>query len=165
LERPIDLLGVGSLIPLKRYDIFVDVVAALRKNRPAIKAVLCGRGSEEQKMREKIRSLSLEENISLAGEIPHKDVLSMMQKSRILLHPSEYEGYSSACLEALYAGCHVISFARAEERDIDHWHIVATIDEMYTTALALFNEKDFSPVLVHTMENSAREIMKGFVNE
>ena len=161
-ERSIHLLGVGSLIPLKRYDIFVDVVAALRKSHPDIRAVLCGTGSEEFRIREKIRALDLDKNITLAGEVPHSAVLSMMQRSRILLHPSAYEGYSSACLEALYAGCHVISFTRAENREIDHWHIVATVDEMSNKASALLGQSDFSPVLVHTMENSAREIMKEF---
>jgi glycosyltransferase involved in cell wall biosynthesis len=161
-ERTVDVLGVGSLIPLKRYDIFITVVAALKPSHPNIRAVLCGHGPEETKIRKMIRALDLEENVVLTGEVPHSRVLSMMQKSKLFLHPSEYEGYSSACLEALYAGCHVISFARAEKRDIDHWHIVASEYEMIATASALFDEEDFSSVLVHRMENSVRDIMKEF---
>lgn len=164
-RRPIHLLGVGSLIQLKQYDVFVDVVAALKATHPTIRAVLCGKGPEESRIRKKIRELNLEEHIVLAGEVSHNTVLSMMQQSRILLHPSSYEGYSSACLEALYAGCHVISFTRAENRGIDHWHIVSTIEEMNARASALLEENDFTPVLVHTMEKSAWEIIKEFMNE
>lgn len=164
-ERTIDVLGVGSLIPLKRYDVFVDVVAALKKSRPDIQAVLCGWGPEEAQIRKKIRALDLEKNITLTGEIPHATVLSMMQKSKILLHPSEYEGYSSACLEALYAGCHVVSFTRAEERDIKHWHVVSTREEMIEKTSAFLDEMDFTPVLVHSMEDSAREIMSEIMKE
>jgi glycosyltransferase involved in cell wall biosynthesis len=164
-DRTIDVLGVGSLIPLKRYDIFVDVVAALKKSRPDIQAILCGWGPEEAQIRKKIRALDLEKNITFTGEIPHATVLSIMQKSKILLHPSEYEGYSSACLEALYAGCHVVSFTRAEHRDIKHWHVVSTTEQMIAKASTLLNETDFSPVLVHSMEDSAREIMSEIMKE
>lgn len=158
-ERAIDVLGVGSLIPLKRYDIFVDIIAVLKQNHPTIRAVLCGRGPEEPRIREKICALDLQRNITVAGEVSHGKVLSMMQQSRLLLHPAEYEGYSSACLEALYAGCHVISFTRPEARDIRHWHVVATVEDMCAKASALISHQDYAPVLVHNMEDSLREVM------
>lgn len=161
-ERTIDILGVGSLIPLKQYDHFVDVVAGLKKKYPSIRAVLCGRGPEEDRLRDKTRELHLHENISLAGEVAHEKALAMMQRSKILLHPSSYEGYSSACLEALYAGCHVISFTRAEKQDIDHWHVVATREEMSVKAAEILNNVDFSSVLVHTMEDSASKMIALF---
>lgn len=161
-DRTIDVLGVGSLIPLKRYDIFITVVAALKESHPNIRTVLCGHGPEEKKLRKIIRALELEENIVLTGEVPHSKVLSMMQESKLFLHPSEYEGYSSACLEALYAGCHVISFAWAEKRNIDNWHVVASVYDMIASASRLLNGTEFRSILVHNMEDSVKEIMKEF---
>ena len=38
--RDIDVLGVGSLIPLKQYDIFIRVVARLACSRPGIKTMI-----------------------------------------------------------------------------------------------------------------------------
>ena len=35
-----------------------------------------------------------------------------------------------ACLEALYAGCHVISFCKPMNTDFEHWHIVNTEEDM-----------------------------------
>ena len=35
-EKDIDLLGVGSLIPLKQYDIFLEIVMELKKQMPRI---------------------------------------------------------------------------------------------------------------------------------
>src|SRR5690606_31012571 len=58
-ERPVDILGVGSLIPLKRYDQFVEVIASLKKDFPTLRAVLCGKGPEEIMLREKILELDL----------------------------------------------------------------------------------------------------------
>jgi glycosyltransferase involved in cell wall biosynthesis len=161
-ERTIDVLGVGSLIPLKQYSIFVEVVARLKKKRPGIKAVLCGRGPEGEMLRSQIRRLKIEQNISIMGEIPHNKVLSLMQHSKILLHPSSYEGYSTACLEALYAGCHVVSFTWAEKKTINQWHIVASIEEMFLQCLKILNDTNASPICVHTMEEAAISVIKLF---
>src|SRR5690606_40448538 len=98
----------------------------------------------------------------MAGEVAHEKALAMMQQSKILLHPSSYEGYSSACLEALYAGCHVISFTRAENRDINHWHVVGSQKEMIAKAAQILKGRDFSSVLVHTMEDTARKMIELF---
>ena len=53
-----------------------------------------------------------------------------MQRTKIFLHTSSYEGFSGACLEALYAGAHVISFCEPMKQKIDHWHIVKDEKEM-----------------------------------
>ncbi|HMH33102.1 MAG TPA: hypothetical protein VK543_08720, partial [Puia sp.] len=43
-ERDIDLLGVGSLIALKQYDIFIAVAKALSGFMPQLHCVICGMG-------------------------------------------------------------------------------------------------------------------------
>ncbi len=161
-ERSIDLLAAGSLIPLKQYSIFLDVVIELIKVKPSLQAVLCGAGVEEEMLKRKIADLKLNNNIVLKGELPHKEVLFLMQQSKIFVHPSSFEGYSTVCLEALYAGCHVISFIAPEKRKIDHWYIVSSTDDMIRTAKELLTESDFTSVLVHHMDDSAREMMKLF---
>jgi glycosyltransferase involved in cell wall biosynthesis len=163
-EKDIDILGVGSLIPLKQYSIFISVVADLKKHLPDIKVVLCGKGAEEKNIRDQIATLRLQNQVTLTGELPHVEALALMQRSKILLHPSSYEGYSTVCLEALYAGCHVISFHSAEVAKIEHWHIVNDKDEMTTSCLSLLksNSIKFTPVLRHSLINSAESIMKLF---
>ena len=105
-ERDIDILGAGSLIPLKQYDIYIDVVFELKKKLPCIKTMICGNGPEHDKLRSMIEERDMQSNITLAGEISHDQVLKLMQRSKIFLHPSNYEGYGTVCLEALCAGAH-----------------------------------------------------------
>lgn len=121
--RDIDVLGVGSLIPLKRYDLFIEVIAVLKARHPKIKSVICGKGIEEEKLRKQIAAASLDENIILMGELPHKEAIRLMERSKILLHPSSYEGFSTVCLEALRAGAQVISFCKPMKDDIDNWYV------------------------------------------
>ncbi|MBS1509620.1 MAG: glycosyltransferase [Bacteroidetes bacterium] len=138
--RHIDLLAAGSLIPLKQFDIFIDLVAAIKKIFPSIKAILIGDGPERKTLEIKIRTAGLQENITLTGTLPHDEVLQHMAQAKILLHPSSYEGYSGVCAEALSQGMHVISFCRAMKTAIPQWHIAETVTNMQQLATALLND-------------------------
>jgi len=164
VHKDIDIIGVGSLSALKQYDIFVEIVAALKKNMPAIHVVLCGDGEERERIKMMIEELSLGENITLTGTLHYAKALEMIQRAKILLHPSSYEGFSSVCLEALYAGAHVISFIQPMHHDIKHWHIVKTTGEMLAKASGLLASADtnYEPVLAYSMDDSAKAIMNLF---
>src|ERR1700733_1651587 len=60
IRRDIDVLGVGSLIPLKRYDLFLSVIGELSVRWPGIRSVICGKGPEEARLRAAIRERGLE---------------------------------------------------------------------------------------------------------
>jgi glycosyltransferase involved in cell wall biosynthesis len=162
--RTIDIMGAGSLIPLKQYNVFVAVVAALKKVVPRANAVLCGEGPEEKRLKESVKESGLEENITFAGKKPHAEVLQLMQQTKIFLHPSSYEGFGVVCLEALYAGAHVISFCKPMKKTIDHWHIVNSEQEMVKKALEILcnPQTEYKPVLVSTIDESANSVMKIF---
>jgi glycosyltransferase involved in cell wall biosynthesis len=125
---------------------------------------LCGKGDEEKKLRLLIEKFNLQNKITLTGELSHSEVLKIMQRTKIFLHTSSYEGFSGACLEALYAGAHVISFCQPMKQKIAHWHIVKDESEMVTKTMELLNDPstDLTPVLPFTMDNSAREMMNLF---
>ena len=69
-----------------------------------------------------VKEHHLENNIELTGELPHKSVLALMQRAKIFVHPSAYEGFGMVCLEALYAGAQVVSFVRPMNAEIRNWH-------------------------------------------
>jgi glycosyltransferase involved in cell wall biosynthesis len=165
--RTIDILGTGSLIPLKQYDVFIDCIDALRKDFPGIYVEICGKGPEEKKLLAHRPSLISENNISIRGELSHAAVLAKMRSSKIFLHTSNYEGFSSACLEALYAGCEVVSFCKPMEKDFQHWHIVQTKEEMIAKLKELLqgtitNDTGNLPYSIH---DTARKIMALYSKE
>lgn len=159
--RDIDLIGVGSLIPLKQYGLFIEVVAALKQRCPFIKAIICGEGIEKPALQKLIDTMGLQYNVLLMGSRPHIEIIQLMHRSKILLHPSSYEGFGAVCMEALYAGVHVISFCKPLEKDIIHWSIVATKEKMIETALRTINNpfEEYQPVLVNDVTTSAKAIM------
>ena len=164
MERNIDILGAGSLIPLKQYDLFIELIKDIRKHLPEIRAAICGKGPEENKLKALIKEYGLEANISLFGEIPHQQVLQWMQRSKVFLHTSRYEGFSSVCLEALYAGAHVISFCNPLTEKIDHWYLVESKEEMLNkmASILLDDGTAYEPVLAFSMDDSAKSMMRLF---
>ena len=163
-EKAIDLLAVGSLIPLKQYQIFITVVAELKKNIPNLNCLICGDGPERTKLMNLTEEYNLTATISFAGEVPHSKALDMMQRSKILLHPSSYEGFSTVCLEALYAGAHVVSFIKPMDHDIMNWHIAKTTEEMTTISKELLTNPTtkFESIEVYKMSTIAKEVMQLF---
>jgi glycosyltransferase involved in cell wall biosynthesis len=163
-ERDIDILGVGSLIPLKQFELFIETVKFLKDYLPDIKAVICGKGPEMQALKDLAISYQLEKNITFKGELAHPEILEQMQRSKILLHPSKYEGFSTVLLEALYAGAHVVSFFKPMEAAFFHHHIVDNAEEMNSKVLELLNNTDrgHQPVLINEMTQMAESIMNLF---
>ena len=132
--RNIDILAVGSLIPLKQFHTVVEIARELISEFPKLKVMIVGEGSERTRIESLIDKYDLKKVVTLCGEISHEEVIAMMQRSKLLLHPSEYEGFSGVCQEALANGCDVISFCKPMRSDIFGWTIVKDQHEMKVVA-------------------------------
>jgi glycosyltransferase involved in cell wall biosynthesis len=189
--RSIDVLGAGSLIPLKQYDVFIDLIAQAKKKFPAIRSVIAGDGPERARLQAVIRRTGTSDegrsmsesagswnrhepeqqhrrtppsdDVELIGEKPHSEVLRLMQKSKIFLHTSSYEGFSTVCLEALYAGAHVISFCNPVYEKIPHWYVVRNKEEMLRKLIELLSaDLNHEPVIPFSMSDTAKRVMQLF---
>jgi glycosyltransferase involved in cell wall biosynthesis len=162
--RDIDILGVGSLIPLKQYGVFIDAIKFISQYIPQVRAVICGKGPEKEKLLQQIKDYGLENNIVLRYEVPHTEALALMQRSKVFLHPSEYEGFGAVLFEALYAGAQVVSFVKPMDQKMEHHHVVGNTEEMQHKVLELLmNEHpDHNPVLPYPIADVAAKIMTLF---
>ncbi len=109
-ERDIDVIGVGSLIPLKDYGAFVDIVAALTSDFPQVRACIIGDGPQQEALRAHIVRRGLQDNVALKGHLPRDEVFRYMLRSKVFLHTSKYESQGYVFLEALFAGLHVVCY-------------------------------------------------------
>ena len=159
-QRDIDILAAGSLIPLKQYEIFINVIAELKKEMPGVKAVLIGEGPERNRLEALINAKELQSNILLAGELPHAEVLHTMQRAKIFLHPSSYEGFVIVCIEALCAGADVISFVRPMHTELENWHIVKSKEEMIQKGISILQDqtKEYKSTVPYTIEETAQKM-------
>lgn len=163
-KRDIDILGAGSLIPLKQYDVFLEMIHFLKAFYPDIKVVLCGGGIEKMHLENMAERMDIAENVSFMGITAHSEVLTLMQRSKILLHTSEYEGFGAVCLEALYAGAHVVSFVKPMKQEIKNWHHADDKEDMALKLKDLMDDRKLhhEQVLPYKIEDNARAMLKLF---
>ncbi len=166
LKRGIDILGAGSLIPLKQYHLFVDAVISLKNYFPDIKALICGNGPEMERLKAIALAHNLQNNLAFAGELPHQEVLDLMQQSKIFLHPSNYEGFGAVLSEALYAGAHVVSFCKPMEKNFRHHYVVKAKEEMIFELLAILKntKRGHDPVLMYSAQQTAKNMISLFAD-
>jgi glycosyltransferase involved in cell wall biosynthesis len=165
IKRDVDILGAGSLIPLKQYDVFVRAIAVVKESFPAVKAVICGKGPELERLQAMAKGLNLQDNLVFAGELPHAEVLDMMQRSKVFLHPSGYEGFGAVIAEALYAGAHVVSFVKPMDKAYRHQHVVGDEAEMHAEVLKILktSRRGHDPVLMCPIQQTAKNMISLFV--
>jgi len=166
VERDIDILGAGSLIPLKQYDVFLEMINSLVFFFPKISAVICGGGPELAALRASAKKMDIENNITFLGIQPHDKVLRLMQRSKIFLHPSSYEGFGAVCLEALYAGAHVVSFVKPMNTTTRNWHTVTCKEDMFCMLKKKLQSRNLSheAVLPYPIEANVKAMMALFNN-
>lgn len=159
-ERPIDVFGAGSLIPLKNYRLFIELIAELKQDVPQIRAQIAGAGEERESLQRLINELGLESNVSLSGPKSHGETLALMNQSKVFLHTSHYEGNSTVLMEALYSGCRVLSTCALSHKATAHLYVSADRGELKRhLLLALQHPLPASRVVFNTMNDTARRMV------
>jgi len=107
-ERPLDVLGAGSLVPVKNWEKWLRVIALAVKTAPDLKAEIAGGGVEQIKLERLSLQLNLGKNVCFTGELPRPEVLEKMRTAKILLHTAHYESFGYVLAEAAMNGCRVL---------------------------------------------------------
>jgi glycosyltransferase involved in cell wall biosynthesis len=147
VERDIDLLGVGSLIPLKNYSLFIKLVEKITVINKELKCVLVGSGPEEPILKQMAREKGLENNIEFTGLLCRMEIFKLMQRSRIFIHPSKFEGSGFVFAEALVNGMNIVSFNVGYAQSNPKWYIAKNDEDfLKITGELLIAKLDFIPV-------------------
>ena len=109
-----------------------------------------------------IDEAGLNANIQLCGELHHLEIIGLMQRSKILLHPSSYEGFATVYTEALYAGAHVVGFCQPMDAVFKHQHTVNTEEEMFEITASLLDDKmwDHESVVTYPIATTCKKILQ-----
>lgn len=160
-ERHTDLLGVGSLIPLKNFQLFISLFAKLKNEFPGLTGRIIGDGTEKETLAKLIKDAGLQQQLLLEGKLDRKDVLMMMTHSRILLHPSQFESAGYVFLEALYAGMKVVGFDTGFLPGIPESLVCKDENEMLQTLRSLLrNSSPPQQVIPYRIEDTVDAIVE-----
>lgn len=120
--KSIDLICVGNLVPLKNIGYFVELCRQLVSNHPELSARIVGTGPQSSVLQQRINALGLTNKVLLMGELPYEQTQELIAQSKVLVHPSQFEGFGMTIIEAIAAGTHVLStpVGIANELEIPH---------------------------------------------
>jgi glycosyltransferase involved in cell wall biosynthesis len=141
-KQTYDALYVGRLVKDKNIDIFVAAIGLAVKDKPDIKCVIIGKGTERPNIEHLIKTLKLSKNITLLDPLADaNEVYAYMKSSKVFVLPSVREGFGIVALEALACDTPVI-----------------TIDAPANAAKSLILNKKMGSVVPLQAESLAKEI-------
>lgn len=165
-EYRFDIIGVGSLIPIKQFDLFIKVISRIKTRVEGLKAAIIGGGPEMEALKKMITDYSVEGQVTLLGELPRDDVLRIMGESKVLLHTSAYEGQGYVFLEALSKGMSIASFDVGFRPDSHKVHTYHKLEVMADELPGIINSfKYYGPVEVPAINDTVMSYKKLYTDE
>lgn len=97
---------VGRFVEQKNHDFLVDVFEEIHKKEKDSLLVLVGQGPLEEKVKDKVNKLGIEDFVKFLGQ--RNDVNELYQAFDVFCLPSLYEGLGMVAIEAQCANCFCI---------------------------------------------------------
>ncbi len=153
-----------SLVPLKNIDLIIQSFKSISLIYPKAKLTIIGTGSEEERLKNIVSDLFLNEKVEFLGRISNEKVFEILSNSKVYAMVSQPEGFGLIYLEAMLNGCTVIGTIG---EGID-----GTIINNYNGYLINPNVKDITKTIKHifasnddTTRKNAIETAKKFTWE
>lgn len=101
------IIYVGRLIPQKNVKLLLDAFRIIHQINPNVILKLYGEGYLQTSLEQYALQLNISKNVKFMGK--SSNVFEAIQKAKLFVLPSKYEGMPNALLEAMCIGLPVIS--------------------------------------------------------
>jgi glycosyltransferase involved in cell wall biosynthesis len=115
-ETPL-VVAVGRLVPVKRFHLLIEALAAIRERHPGLRLVIAGEGYERDNLEHQISELGASDWITLAGYLDDDEVLALYRKAWLLASASAHEGWGMTITEAAACGTPAVATRIAGHSD------------------------------------------------
>jgi len=117
-RSPVPLVvAVGRLVPVKRFDVLLRALAALKADHPALRAVIIGEGYERAALESLRDELGATEWIELSGRVSDAELVGWYRKAWVVASSSQREGWGMTLTEAAACGTPAVATAIAGHAD------------------------------------------------
>ncbi len=107
IETSVRFLNVSRLFPVKGHKELISAFSGFVKHYPDAQLHIAGDGPARTDLENQIKSLNLENNVSLMGS--RNDVPEIMCHYDCFVFPSFMEGFSGSVVEAMFAGLPILA--------------------------------------------------------
>jgi len=98
------VVAVGRLVPVKRFELMIEVLLKLKPRIPDLQAVIVGEGYERTMLEELIRKGGAESWISLPGYVDDAGLVDLYRRAWVVASTSLREGWGMTVTEAAACG-------------------------------------------------------------
>lgn len=162
-ELPTDAMlfgAVGRLVPVKRYDIFVNAAAALIAQGSEAHFVIAGDGPLRNSLHRHICALGIESQVHLVGY--QADVKSFLREIDVMVLSSDSEGLPNVLIEACAMGVPCIATAVGGVPEVLSDNAGILIEPGSVDALAQAMQQMLSPETRKMYARRARTVAERF---
>lgn len=107
LHERINIVHVGSLIPLKNHILMLEAIDAVREEFPSVHLCFLGVGTYEERLRQVVAKKHLERTVEFVGLT--SNVAKYLSEADAFILPSQYEGMPMSIIEAMGTGLPIIA--------------------------------------------------------
>jgi len=108
-NKPVQLVFVGRLEPVKRVDRILQALKILQENEKFVRLTIIGDGSQRKKLEEMADDLGVRDSVEFTGRVPHNEIPEHLNSSDIFVLSSQMENHPIALKEALACGVYAIA--------------------------------------------------------
>ena len=119
-DRDPFVLAVGRLVPYKRFDSLIEILARLRDRVPNLRAIIAGEGYERAALESLVARHGAADWLSLPGRVDDDTLVDLYRRAWVLLTTSAFEGWGMTITEA--AACGTPSVASPISGHVDAIH-------------------------------------------
>lgn len=112
-NEKIQMIWVARFIPWKHPEVVLKLAKSLKRQNYDFQIKMLGTGKLEEKMRQQVKKMSLEDVVDIVGQVPSEKVKDYMEKANIFLGTSDsQEGWGAVINESMNAGCAIVANRR-----------------------------------------------------
>ena len=128
------VVAVGRLVPVKRFDWFIDAMIVLKERQPRLQAMIIGEGYERPVLEARVAEADAGSWFTLPGRVSDAELLDVYRRSWVVASTSVREGWGMTLTEAAACGTPAVATRIAGHEDAvvdgESGLLVSTVPEL-----------------------------------
>ena len=169
LSRENIFLSIGRIQKQKRQLEAIEFLNTFREIENDFKCYFIGGPSGTSgddyflELKEIVKELSLESHVEFLGNLPQSKIRELLNRSKLLIHTSQYETFGLVAIEAHSVGVPVVSINQGSFKEIIdnniNGYIAESFEDQYLNEfiLKIFNDDKFADYVSKSAINSSKK--------
>jgi glycosyltransferase involved in cell wall biosynthesis len=161
-KKDIDVIGVGSLIPLKCFNELIMMMGQISDIYPNIICKIVGDGPLKDSLSQQIKRQAMTENVEILGAKSYEETQKLIARSRILVHLSDFESFGMVIIEAMRQQARVISKPVGIANEMESVVKINSLEEALVCLEEMLMTRTLPQSMAYPIETTVQEYLLVF---